>query len=256
MAVSGGLHEPISFFAILLTLALLFALPAALAYVGLTAPSPERVEPQVYSMATLPARVAIVVVVVLPLALVAGSVAVLLLGTLFHAGSVLFGRRSWEGSVSVWLYTAGGMLAPVVAWLTVTFAAALAGYLLGLAWPDTREGATDVVRWAVYISGGLAGALALDILLTGTLVGCAQAFRQDAVTGAASGLTGLAALVLVPGACLWVFAHKGMPAGLACTALLVLATAILALGGARKARQALKPAAATDAAGARPEGGE
>jgi hypothetical protein len=255
MAVSGGLHEPVSFFAILLTMALLLSLPAALAYVGLTAPSPEKVSPEAYAAATLPARTATVVVVVFPLALVGGSVLMLLLGTLFHAGSRAFGPRNWEGSVSVWLYTLGGMLTPVVGWLALTFAAGLVGYLLGLPWPETRQSASDVVRWVVYISGAAAGALALVILVSGALIGSTQAAQDDAVMGAASGLAGLVLVALVLGAGVWGFARQGMLVGLAFTGIWVLAAAVFALLGAAKSRQAVTPAAPGGASGLQ-EGGE
>ena len=49
MAISGGLFEPLAFFAVVLGAAILLAFPAALAYVRLAAPDPERVGAAAYS---------------------------------------------------------------------------------------------------------------------------------------------------------------------------------------------------------------
>ena len=73
MATSGGLHEPLTFFAVVLGAGLLLAFPAALSYFGLSAPDPESLQITVYNAQTLPSKVAGLLVVLLPLVLLVGG---------------------------------------------------------------------------------------------------------------------------------------------------------------------------------------
>ena len=98
MALTGGLHEPVAFFAIVLGAVIVLAFPAALAYFVLMQPDPARMAPEVYARYVLAAQGTGLALVLLPVALAAGAGAMVLLGTLFHLAGKPFGARNWEGS--------------------------------------------------------------------------------------------------------------------------------------------------------------
>ena len=238
MAVTGGLYEPLTFFAILLAAAVAVAFPAALSYYGVAAPDRERVSADVYRFYVLPARVTGLLLVLLPLVVVAGSAAMVLLGSLYHAGAKAFGARNWEGSVSVWLYSAGAALAPPVAALAVFLPVCLAGYLLSLQWPEVHEPAASLAHWmalALGSAGLLGGAAALIVDLT---VGCGQASRLEPQVGAAAGVAGLAVVVAATGGVVWTFGRWGPAWGLAAAAACLAAGGIVAALSRIAARRA------------------
>jgi hypothetical protein len=229
MAVSGGLFEPLTFLAIVLGLVLVLAFPAALAYVKLAAPDPERLGAEVYAAALLPARATGLLLVLLPLVLAAACVAMLLLGTLFHIGAKLFGAHNWEGSVSVWLYAGGAALVPLTAGTAVVLATSLAGWLLSLLWPETQPAAHQAAAWMsrILLAAGLFAGLALVVL--DAAIGCARAFGLEPVLGTAAAVSGLVVVGLAVGGTAWVFSHVGAGIGAAVCAGWVCAAGIIAL---------------------------
>ncbi len=231
MATSGGLHEPLTFFAVVLGAGLLLAFPAALSYFGLSAPDPESVQITVYNAQTLPSKVAGLLVVLLPLVLLVGGAAMVALGTLYHLAGKPFGARNWEGSVSVWLYSAGAALAPLALALAVTFVVSLAGYLICLPWPGAREGAATVARgtWQVLSGAGLLAAIVL--MIVNTVTGSTRAFQLDRRAGIAAGLYGLTLVVAAVGATIWSVRIWGLRGGLVAAAVWVALMAALALAG-------------------------
>jgi len=237
MAVTGGLDEPIAFFALVLTALILVSFPAALAYFGLAAPDPERMAPEVYRGYVLPARLTGLSLVVLPLAVVGASVVAVLLGSLFHMGAKAFGARNWEGSVSVWLYSLSAALVPVTTAVSIVFVVALGGYLLGIPWPATR-GATGAISQSAATILLLAGPLAgLLLLLTDAIVGCARAFQLDGVNGAAAGLSGLLLVAVATGAVFWAFRSGGVLRGFIAAGVAMCAAAAVAGVAAVQARR-------------------
>ncbi|KPK66305.1 MAG: hypothetical protein AMK73_00350 [Planctomycetes bacterium SM23_32] len=227
MATTGGLHEPLAFFAFTFTAALLVAFPAALSYFGVAAPDPERTAQQVYSLYVVPARITGLLVALLPLAVVAACTLMVLLGGLFHAAARPFGARNWEGSVSAWLYAGSAALSPSVLSLAAVLIVALGGYLIGLLWPGAKDTAAAFARWTLLVLGS-AGLLAgLILLVMDAMVGCTQAFRLDAMLGAAAGVSGLLLVGVAVGLSTWSFASWGLAGGLIVTgAWLLTATAV------------------------------
>jgi hypothetical protein len=237
MAVTGGLHEPVSFLAVLVAVGVLLALPAGLAYVGLTAPDVAGESLEAYTRARLPARAAVLAVVLLPLIVVASCVAMVLLGTLYHVGGRLFARGRWEGSVSVWLYSSAAALVPLVVWIAVLGAISLVGYFLGIPWPDLRDPAGRFAEWTVFILGPAALLASAGLMVCGVAVGRTQAFRLDPVMGAASGLAGLVVAVLAVFGCVRCWRSYGTLWGAVCVAGCVLVLGVLAVVGARDSRR-------------------
>jgi len=203
MALTGGLHEPLTFFAIVVAAGLLIAFPSALAYCGLSAPDPGRVTPQAYAAHWFPARAGGLMLVLAPLVLVVGGGAMVLLGTLFHLAGKPFGARNWEGSVSIWLYAASAALMPLVFSLGVAGAVSLAGYLIGIPWPGTRETAAHLARWTWLVLGS-AGLLAgAALLVVDTAVGTMQAFGVDMAFGISAGVSGVLVASAATAATAW-----------------------------------------------------
>jgi hypothetical protein len=229
MALDGGLFEPLAFLAVVLGAALVLAFPAALAYLQLSAPDPERLGLEAYAAALLPARAAGLLLVLLPLVLAAACTAMVLLGTLFHLGAKPFGAGNWEGSVSVWLYAGGAALVPLAAGVAVVFAVSLAGWLLGLPWPDMQPTAHQIAGWTarILLTAGLLAGAALMVL--DAAVGCVRAFGLEPVLGAAAAVSGLVLVGLAAGGTAWVFGHVGPTAGVAVGAGCACAAIVVAL---------------------------
>jgi hypothetical protein len=241
MATTGGLHEPLTFFAVTLTTAILLAFPAALSHLGVAAPDPER-SAELYALYVTPARVAGLLLVLLPLAVVVGCAKAVLLGSLFHAGGKVFGSRNWEGSVSVWLYAASAALVPGLISVGVVFVVSLAGYLLGLAWPGARETAGAFAGWTLLILGP-AGLLAgLIVLVMHAIIGCTRAFELEAMLGAACGVSGLVVVGAALALSFWSFGGLGLAGGLIVAGACVLIAALTALLGLLARRRAERSA--------------
>lgn len=238
MAVNGGLYEPLTFFAVMLGLWIVLAFPAALTYLQLAAPDPERLGAEAYADALLPARAAGLLLVLLPLALAGACALMVLLGTLFHAGAKLFGAGNWEGSVSLWLYAGGAALVPPAAATGVVFAVSLAGWLLTLLWPEAGAAARQFAAWTglvLFAAGLLTGGA---LLVADTAVGCVRAFGLEPVLGAAAGVSGLVVVGAALGGTVWSFHHGGATAGAAAAAGCACMAAVLALLAGRAARRA------------------
>lgn len=232
MALNGGLFEPLAFFAIVLGVGIVFAFPAALTYLQLSAPDPEKLGAEAYAAALLPARTTGLLLVLLPLVLAAACGVMVLLGTVFHAGAKPFGARNWEGSVGIWLYAGGAALVPSSAAAGAVFAVSLAGWLLSLLWPDTQEAARQFAAWTgrTLVAAGLVTGAALLVL--DAAVGCVRAFRLEPVLGTAAGVAGLVLVGVVAGGTVWSFGHFGMVVGAALTAgWMCAATVIVLLAG-------------------------
>jgi hypothetical protein len=238
MAVSGGLHEPLTFFALVLGAGVVLAFLAALSYLGVSAPDPERLSAAEYARLTLPARASGLLLALLPLALGVGGAAMVVLGTLFHLPGRVFGAGRWEGSVSVWLYSASAALAPTVLALAGIFAVSLAGYLVGLKWPQAAGAVAHVARWTwvILLSAGIVGGLIA--LLACTTVGCTRAFGLDASLGTAAALAGLLLIGALGCACAWGFLRGAFRGGLiavgACTAAAVALTVLSVIRARRR----------------------
>jgi hypothetical protein len=238
MALNGGLHEPLTFFALMLAAAVVLSFPAALSYFGVAAPDPDQVSPDVYRAYALPARWSGMLLVLLPLVLVGAGVAMVLLGTLFHAGSKPFGTGNWEGSVSVWLYAGAAALAPTVLAVAVFFGVSLAGYLLGLALPAAGDAAGAFVRWTFLILCPAALLAAAALLVVGTTVGCTQAFGLDPLLGAAAAVSGLLVVAAAVALSTWSFVRWGGPVGLVVAGGWALLSVAVATGALMVSRPA------------------
>jgi len=194
MALSGGLHEPVAFFAICLGAVVLLAFPAALAYFFLVRPDPGRMPYELYARYVLVTQGTGLAVVLLPLVLAAGAGAVVALGTAFHLGARLFGARNWEGSVSIYLYASAGALVPLGAALALLLLVSLAGCVVG---DGARATLVPIARWTSLIGFGAALLGGAGLLLSLTAFGCAAAFGLDPILGTAAGLSGVIAAAAV-----------------------------------------------------------
>ncbi len=231
MATTGGLHEPMTFFAALLVAAVLLAFPATLSFHAVAAPAPEEVAAEVSAAYAFPARVSGLLLVLLPLTAVGGCVAATLLGGLFHAGAKLFGARNYEGSLSVWFYALSAALALLALALAVLLAVSLGGYLLAMPWPALGEAAAPFARWTALVLGSAALLAGAALLVVHCVVGCTQAFGLDAMLGAAAAVAGLLAAGGAAGLCAWSLRARGLAAGLAVTALVLLLCVAVSVGG-------------------------
>jgi hypothetical protein len=231
MATTGGLHEPMTFFAVVLVAAVLLAFPATLSFHAVAAPAPEEVAAEVSAAYALPARLSGLLLVLLPLTAVAGCLAATLLGGLFHAGAKLFGAHNYEGSLSVWFYTLSAALVPLTLALSVLLVVSLGGYLLGVPWPALRESAAPFARWTALVLGSAALLAASVLVVVHCVVGCTQAFGLDAMLGAAAAVAGLLAAGGAAGLCAWSLRARGPALGLAVTGLVVALGAAVAAGG-------------------------
>lgn len=238
MALSGGLHEPLTFFAVVLSAGLLLAFPAALSYFGLCAPDPERVTAEVYSAHTLPARVAGLLVMLVPVVLVAAGAGMVLLGTLFHLAGKPFGSRNWEGSVSVWLYSASAGLAPLVLFLAVAFVVSLAGYLIGIPWPAARETAAHLARWTWLVLGGAGMLAGAALIVVDAVIGCTHAFELESSQGAGAGVSGLVLVAVALGASVWMGQRWDMKGGLIAVGAWAALAMVFAVVGVVRSRHA------------------
>ncbi|MCD6417021.1 MAG: hypothetical protein J7M08_10075 [Planctomycetes bacterium] len=222
MAQSGGLHEPVTFFLIVLGALIVLAFPAALALLGLIAPDPAKTPADLYQLQILPSRVCGLLLVLLPLALVAAATVMVLLGTLFQVGGRPFGAGGWEASVSVWLYSGAAALCPVVAAAGLALVVSLVGFLLSLPWPGLRPVAAEVANWATWIASPIAGLVALVLLTRSLACGCAGAFHLEGTQGAAAAVSGLLLVAATVGGCWIIFARRGLAMGLAALALCLI----------------------------------
>ena len=230
MALSGGLHEPATFFAAVLTAAVLLGFAVALCWGGLVSRAPSGLAQATGTATSLLPRVAAVALVLLPQVLLAGWACMVVLGTLFFLAARLFGVRGWEGTVAVCLYSAAAGLVPLVIALACTLGVLLAGVLAGLVAPGAGAAMLPVVRWTWRVLGGLAALGPLAVMPIWTGVGCARAFRLDVASATAAAVAGWSAVWLVIGVCTWAFiaagAWRGVACACACAAALVGMTAI------------------------------
>lgn len=214
MATSGGLHEPLTFFWLVLLGVVLPSFPLALSYFGLTAPDPAGVSTEVYNMHLLPPRVAGIGTVLLPVVLAVCGLAVVACGTVFHAGARWFGACRWEGSVSIWTYAGGLGLVPVALAMAVCAVVSIACHLSTLPWlAVSTDAAGSVASVAVAGLGGLSVFAGLCLFLLSLVVGCVKSFTAGS-SGVAAALAGLIAVGLLVGLCPALFVLSGLTAGL------------------------------------------
>ncbi len=231
MSLTGGLHEPLTFFALVLTAQLLLAFPAAITYFLLTAPTPGFVPAEQYRAHLLPVQATGLCLALLPFVLAAGCGAMVFLGTVFHLPGKLFGNRNWEGSLSVWLYSGGGALVPLVLATALTLCVCLTGYLLSVALPGIAQSAAQIGGWAAHLSlgAGLIGGVALVLVFT--TVGSARAFGLEPVLAAAGAVTGVLMVLAVFVAAAMALALAGLRSGMAALGVALASVACLAIAG-------------------------
>ena len=191
MAVSGGLHEPLTFLWIVIFVTVLPTFPLALSYFGLTAPDPGRVPAEVYHAHLLLPRAAGFVTVLLPLALVLCAFLAVVCGSVLHLAAGLFGACRWEGSVSVWCYSTSSGLVPVTASVGAGAVVSILCWLCALFWPGAREGAASVACVALWGLLGAALLVGIVAFLVALLTGCARSLKLSGARGAAAALLGL-----------------------------------------------------------------
>ena len=230
MALSGGLLEPLSFFCIVLGAVVLAAFAAAFAYFWLAAPDPATVSAEQYQEWMLLPEVTGMTLLLLPEVLAVSAGSMLLLGSLFHLPGRLFGARTWEGSISVWLYSAAAALIPLLALLILSGLFSCAGLLAAAlrlpAGPAFAAGA----RWLSLIGIGLGGVALVGVLPALASIGYARAFGLDGISGAAAGVGGTVFALAAVGALAWLGLRLGVGGGL--SAYAAGAVAALALAGA------------------------
>ena len=213
MSLSGGLHEPLTFYWLILSPAILLAFPLALAHFALTAPEAAKVSAELYSRHLLAPRAAGFLAVTLPVVLVVAGLLVLLCGSLFHLGARFFGARDWEGSVSVWCYSNCAALAAGAAAIGVGCVISVLCYLVSILLPESRAAAGAVAAWGVAILAIAGGVVAAALLLINLVCGSMQSFRLDGARASGSVLCGLALVVVLGALCLYVFPRFGARTG-------------------------------------------
>ncbi len=238
MSLTGGLHEPTTFLAIVLGLLIVVGFPAALLHFGLTGPDPTRVPPEEYVAATLAPRVGGLLLVLMPLVLVVVSVLMVLFGTVFHLGAMTFGARNWEGSVSVWLYGFSAALVPLIGAAALNLVVGLVGYGLGITLPGIGGAFEKVLRAGAPILLAAAGLCAAALLAVHAALGATNGFELDSTQGAASAAAGLIGVALVLGLVSAAFAEGGLTGGALSVAGGLVTIGALSLVFAARARQA------------------
>ena len=228
MATSGGLHEALAFFWILLALAILMSFPLALACFGLTAPDASAVSTRLYNRHLLAPRVAGFVTVLLPVALALGAVLMVLAGTVFHLGARCFEARTWEGSVSVWIYAKCAGMIPVVAAEALACAICTTGYLLTLLWPSARPAAGSVAGVGLVALGGVALMCGVVLFMAALVQGCTRSSRLPRERGVAAALAGVLLVTLMAFGILYGFWRRGPLGGMVAVSTSALAATILA----------------------------
>jgi hypothetical protein len=237
MALSGGLHEPLTFFLIALGLLIVVSFPATLAHLAATGPDVTQVGPSAYDAHALPSKIAGICLVLLPVILGAGACLAVAGGTLFYLPGRLFGSRSWEGSVSIWLYSLSAALLPLLMAAAAVMVVSCGAYLTGGLWPNANETAGTVAR--VTGVAALAAAIpgALIILVKNAVTGCIHAFGVDGSTGAAAAISGLTLLVGVLAGTAMALHRMSPPRGAATAAAAVLAASVIAIACATRSRR-------------------
>jgi len=232
VATSGGLHEPVMFFAILLGATIIVAFLAALAYFGLAeAPvhtggldllAPQAAKVRAYELLALPSRALTVTLVLLPEVLVAAAAFMVGLGTLFHLGGKTFGAGPWEGSVSVWLYAASAALVPLALASALILGGSCAWHLFGPAGSGIPAFLSVGTQIACFVGVG-AGLILLGVHAA---LGCIHTLRMDATSAFAATAAGLLTPVLLIVLCalghLTPLGAKGWLVGLAAVIVLTV----------------------------------
>jgi len=197
VATSGGLHEPLMFFAILLGATVVLAFLAALAYFGLAAAPTQAggaellalqaADVRAYELQALPSRALTVMLVLLPEVLVAGAAFMIALGTLFHLGGKLFGADPWEGSVSVWLYSASAALVPLAVASLLIMVGSGVCHMAGM----TGGGIPPSLSTGARVACSIGVAAGLILLIVHAVLGCIHTLRLDASSAGAATVAGL-----------------------------------------------------------------
>ncbi len=226
MAREGGLHEPLTFFVILLCGVIVLSFPAALAFFGAVAPDPVT-DASGYRMHQLPAQITGLLLVLLPVAAVVGVALMVVLGTLFHLPGKLFAPTNWEGSISVWLYSWAAALLPWLCAGALVLLVTLPGYLLTLLWPGTADAVKVAAHWWTIIAVPLGTLVGMVFLLRSLIVGCMRAFEVEVGGGLAVSLSGWFLVALLVSGAVAAFLWWSFTAGLiTAAAVLVLAVVL------------------------------
>ncbi|MFO7956887.1 MAG: hypothetical protein R6X33_07280 [Candidatus Brocadiia bacterium] len=238
MAVDGGLHEPLTFFAVCLGALLIVAFPAALSYFGLTAPEPGEAAADVYKLHTLPARITGLLLVLLPLVLVVADAVTVVLGSVFRLPGRLFGEAPWEATVSIWLYSCGAAMVPLVAAAAVVFALSLAGFLIGLGASGAGEAIAGLARWCAMVLLPLALLVGLVALVRSVVVGCREALHLDRTVALSFALSGLIFLSAILAGCIVGFRRWGFRGGFIALAVAAAVAVLITVVSSIKSRRA------------------
>jgi hypothetical protein len=217
MAVTGGLHEPVAFFVVLLCALVVVCLPLALCVAALGDGGGRLAAVQGAALGFA----------LLPFLLPAGSGLMVVLGTLFHLPARLLARPRWEGAVAVWMYSVGAALGVLAAACAVALAFSLPAAVLAALRPGLAAAADRVVQWALVAAGGVGLMAALAVLVTDLCVGCMHALPCDAAVGAAAGLAGLVVAAAPVGLPLLIGLRYGAGAALLALGLCGVAAGVL-----------------------------
>ncbi len=237
MALDGGLHEPLTFFAICLGALLVLAFPASLAYFALTAPPPGTVPVEVYQWHTLPPRVTGLMLVLLPLVLVLAQAAMVAVGSVVRLPGRLFGVSPWEGTVSVWLYAASAALAPLVAATAALLVVALGGWLVSATLPETGAGPVAAARWCARVLLPLGMLVGLAELARNVIVGWREALAPDPTVALSAALAGLLFLALLLAGATVAFHLGGFRGGVIALGAVALVMVLITMLSFAKARR-------------------
>jgi len=238
MATSGGLHEPMTFFWMMMLAVILPSFPLALAYFGLTAPDPGQVSVEVYNAHLLVPRITGITTVLLPVALVLGGVLLVIFGSIYHAGAKWLGTDRWEGSVSLVSYAGGLGLLPVGLGACVCAVLCIAGYLATI-WAPGAAATVGSIAWGVIFWGGLLSVIVgFGLFVMALIIGNINAMSLDTGRGVAASIVGLVFVGLFAALVPIMFSTRGWKTGLItlgiCTAAAILS--LLLPGPARWTR--------------------
>lgn len=198
MATEGGLHEPLMFFWVTMTIATLSSFPLALSYFGVAGPSPQSVSISTYNLHLLPSRLTGFLVLILPVLMFVGAVFLLVGGTIFYLAGQFFGIRRWEGAVTILSYAKSGSLIPLVVAELLLFLLVVACYVVTLIAPEYSDLATRLLTTSLPFTAVLMVLLSAAVFFTLLLAGTIQTFQLDAASGTAASLSGIV-LVFVTG---------------------------------------------------------
>ncbi|MFW5923362.1 MAG: hypothetical protein ACOCSQ_03150 [Planctomycetota bacterium] len=192
MSSDGGLHEPLLFFWLIVSMSILVAFPLALSYFSLAAPPAESVSREAYNLHLLPPRITGFLVIILPVILLLGALSLITAGTVFYLAGRFFGVNAWEAAVSIWCYAKCSAMVPVVMAEILVLLITVTCYVISRSDPGMMGLCRQTARISLIAGALTALLLSAGLFFTHLIAGTIQVFHLDPASGTAAALAGTA----------------------------------------------------------------